>query len=109
MGVLEGFLRHPIGSILAQQVFEQFEPKDYVNMYQDLRVMNNIHDEKTGNYDELFPKQYWRIIAKRFFDQDYVWPLVEDFVLLLTDFNKTDIHRLSLMAFAMKVFLVQKL
>ena len=101
MGLLEGFLRHPLGSILAQQVFDQFEPKDYINMYQDLRIMNNIFDEVTGNYDELFPNQYWRIIAKRFYDKDYVWSLVED--RIIEDFKKTDIHRLSIMAYAMTV------
>jgi hypothetical protein len=101
MGLLEGFLRHPLGSILAQQVFGQFEPKDYIKMYQDLPIMNNIFDEVTGNYDELFPKQYWRIIAKRFYDKDYVWSLVEN--TIIEDHKKTDIHQLSIMAYAMKV------
>ncbi|CBY40848.1 unnamed protein product [Oikopleura dioica] len=63
--------------------------------------MNNIYDEITGNYDELFPKQYWRIIAKRFFEHDYVWPLVEN--IIIEDFKKTDIHKLSIMAYAMKI------
>jgi len=70
-------------------------------MYQNLQLMNNIYDEITGNYDELFPKQYWRIIAKRFFEHDYVWPLVEN--IIIEDFKKTDIHKLSIMAYAMKV------
>ena len=107
MKVLDDFLNHPLGPILATQVFDRLLPSDLVSLYESSKIMNNIFDEKTGDYDELFPSQYWRIYAKRHFQHDYIWPFVE--MRLATAFKKNNIHRLSLMSFAMKVIKQRKM